>query len=105
MPRSRRNEGDGCSRWSVAGGDVGWFQLWQCVSDQRDRENREDCTPYIFFSFSFFRFFCHVFCLHEPYFLIIFLYFLCLQFLGFPIKIEEKEGSSHRPAARIFVRM
>ena len=29
--------------------------------------------------------------------------FLCLQFSGYPIYKEEKEGSSHRPATRIFV--
>ena len=59
------------------------FQLWQCVRDQT--ANREDCIFY----FLFFCYFLPCFVLTWAIFFL-FLYFLCLQFLGFPTKKEER---------------
>ena len=61
-------DGDDCSRWSVAGGDDGellWmqgrlFQLWQCVRDQTEQIVKIAPPPpthfifiFVFFIFSF----------------------------------------------------
>ena len=67
-------DGDGCSRWSVAGGDDGellrmqgrLFQLWQCVRAQTEQIVKIGPPTHFIFIFvfliffDFLKFFCHV---------------------------------------------
>ena len=81
-------DGDGCSRWSVAGGNDGellrmqgrLFQMWQCVRDQAEQIVKippppppPPPHPTQFFELTWAIFYIYIYI------------FLCLQFLGFPI--------------------
>ena len=97
-------DGDGCSRWSVAGGDDGELlrmqgRLFQCVRDQTEQIDT------FYFYFCIFNFFYYIFCYFLPCIDIFYLIFVFFMFTIFGIpdieRRKKKEESSHRPATRI----
>ena len=93
-------EGDGCNRWSVAGGDDGVLLIdaRKTVPTVAVRDQAEQIEKIIFY------FIC-IFCFLFLFFNSFFVFFMFTVFEIPDIERRKKQGEpSHRPATRTFVR-